>query len=166
MKRLFLLPLAAMAACSAGPPNPPVAAPRFDAKAFFTGTLHGDGTLKVLTKSPRHVTVESRGHVDPDGTLVLDQHVVGDGDAPRDRVWHIRETAPGRYAGTLSDAAGPITGDVTGNRLHLAFPMKGGLKAQQWLDLSPDGRAADNLMKVTKFGVTVATLHEKIAHTD
>ena len=69
---------------------------------------------------------------------------------------------PGRYAGTLSDASGPVTADVAGNRLHIAFPMKGGLRAQQWLYLSPNGQVAQNRMVVTKLGIPVASLDEVI----
>jgi len=140
-------------------------APRFDPLVFFDGTSEGDGQLKVLLHKRQSVRVQSRGHVEPDGTLVLVQRVEQAGKPPRTRHWRIREVAPGRYAGTLSDAAGPITGETHGSRLHLAFRMKGGLAAEQWLDLAPDGRSASNVLTVRKFGLRVAVLHETIRRT-
>ena len=140
-------------------------APRFDPLVFFEGTSEGDGQLKVLLHKRQSVRVHSRGHVEPGGTLVLVQRVEQERQPPRTRNWRIREVAPGRYAGTLSDAAGPITGETHGSRLHLAFRMKGGLAAEQWLDLAPDGRSASNVLTVRKFGVRVAVLHETIRRT-
>jgi hypothetical protein len=69
---------------------------------------------------------------------------------------------PGRYTGTLSDADGPVTGLVTGNRLRLSFRMRGGMDVDQWLTLAPGGRWARNVLRVSKFGMTVATLDETI----
>lgn len=57
-----------------------------------------------------------------------------------------------------------MTGEVTGNLLHLAFSMKGGLRAQQWLYLQPGGQVSRNRMLITKFGLPVASLDETIRH--
>ena len=51
---------------------------------------------------------------------------------------------------------------MEGNRLHLAFTTKGGLKVQQWLTLAADGRSAHNVLVVTKLGMRVAVLVEEI----
>ena len=40
--------------------------------------------------------------------------------------------------------------------------MKGGLSTEQWLVVSPDGQRATNILKVCKFGITVAILSENI----
>ena len=80
----------------------------------------------------------------------------------RKRTWVIHETAPGRYAGTLTDAKGPVTGSSEGNVLHLAYTMKGGFGVDQWLYLQPGGKVALNRMKVSKLGITVAKLDETI----
>ena len=157
---ILLLPLAACV--HAPPPQATAPATRFFAQAFFAGTTHGDGRLRITFSAARAVTVEGHGHVEADGTLVLDQTVTGASAKPEQREWRIREVAPGHYAGTLSDASGPVSGVVTGNRLHLHFHMKGGLVADQWLDLSADGRQAQNRMVVAKFGMPVAVLDETI----
>jgi len=139
-------------------------APRFDPLVFFDGLSRGEGRLKVAMRAGRLVDVRSEGHREGK-TLVLEQRVEEEGEPARDRTWRITEVSPGRYTGTLSDAAGPVTGETRGNRLHLSFRMKGGLKADQWLTLAPDGRSAHNIMKVRKLGITVATLDETIRRT-
>ena len=73
---------------------------------------------------------------------------------------------PGRYRGTLTEASGPVTGEVVGNRLTLAFPMRGGLRVRQWLYLQPGGQVARNRLVVTKLGVPVASLDEVITRLD
>ena len=119
-----------------------------------------------MLKDAQPVRVEGVGHVAPNGTFLLDQVVTRGARAPEKRQWRIRQAGPGRYTGTLSDAAGPLAGDVRGNRLHLSYPMKGGMHAEQWIYLQPDGRTALNRMAITKFGITVARLDETIRKLD
>lgn len=157
--RFLLLALAGAAPAAA---TPAAAAPRFDAIAFFTGATEGRGRLHVALHRPKPVAVDGTGRVAPDGTLVLRQVVEQNGKPARTREWRIRANAPGHYTGTLSDAAGPITGESVGARLHLTFRMKGGLAAEQWLTLAPDGRSARNVLTVRKLGIPVARLVETI----
>jgi hypothetical protein len=162
--RAFLLPAPLLLAAFAPAVRPPAAdaAQPFDAIRFFDGRTEGQGVLKVVLRSATKIRVESRGRTETDGTLSVRQ-TVSHGDKPaRIREWRIRELSPGRYVGTLSDASGPVVGAVAGNRLHLRFRMKGGLNADQWLTLAPGGRSAHNLMRVRKFGLTVASLDETI----
>jgi len=137
--------------------------PSFDPISFFAGRTEGNGSLAVVLRHRRSLLVEGQGVVSPDGTTIaLDQDVRHGHDAPTHRTWQLHRVAPGRYAGTLSDAIGPVTGDTEGNRLHLAFAMKGGLHAQQWLYLQPGSQVVRNRMVVTKFGIPVASLDETI----
>ncbi len=138
----------------------------FPVAQFFTGRTQGEGVLKVMMSGSRKVQVSSRGRREADGWIALDQTVREEGKPARTRSWRLREVAPGRYAGTLSDAAGPVTGRATGDRLHLSFTMRGGLDAEQWLTLAPGGRSARNVMVVSKFGVPVAALEETIRRVD
>ena len=158
--RPALLALALLA--TAAPAAPP---PEFDAIRFFTGSTHGDGRFKVILRGSHRVTVQGRGRLEGD-TLILDQIVTRDGTEPKPRQWRIRATAPGRYTGTLTDAKGPITGETTGDRLHLRYTSTGGFAVEQWLTLSADGRSAQNRLTAKRFGVTVATLDETIVKTD
>lgn len=139
--------------------------PRFDAIRFFTGATEGVGRFKVVFRSAKGVRVEGRGRAE-DGVLVLDQRIAREGVAPTIRQWRIREVAPGRYTGTLTDARGPITGESVGGRLRLYYTSTGGYAVEQWLTLAPDGRSAQNRLTAKKLGVTVATLDETIRKTD
>ncbi len=162
--RAFFLTAPLLLAAFAPAPAPPAAGATeaFDAIRFFDGRTEGQGVLKVVLRSPTTIRVQSRGRIETDGTLSVRQ-TVSERDKPaRTREWRIRELSPGRYAGTLSDASGPVVGEAVGNRLHLRFRMKGGLDAEQWLTLAPGGRSARNLMRVRKFGLTVASLDETI----
>ena len=168
MRSAFLLAPLALGACVATPrldSADPAAAP-FSPQQFFAGRTEGDGMLRKIMSKPDHVLVHGSGRIEPDSTLVVDQTVLDAAKPPKHRAWRIREIAPGRYAGTLSDAAGPIAGDASGNRLHLHFRMKGGLDAQQWLTLAPDRRSVHNVMRIRKFGMLVATLDETIRKID
>lgn len=142
------------------------AAPAFDPLRFFAGLTRGDGQLKVILRHRVAVSVAGRGTVQPDGSLVLDQTVAEGTKPTRTRRWHLRRISPGHYMGTLTDARGPVTAEAEGPRLHLAFTTPSGFKVQQWLTLAPDGRSADNVLRASRLGVTVATLHERIFKVD
>ena len=163
-----LLGAALLTACSAKPIGSELAAPQpvFDAREFFVGRTEGRASLKIIFKSARPVHVDGTGRIDSDGTLILDQVVKRVDHAPERRQWRFRQTGPGRYAGTLSDATGPVVGDVRGNMLHLSYPMKGGVKAEQWIYLKPDKRTAINRIVITKLGIEVARLDETIRKLD
>lgn len=157
------LGLLALAACTAAaPPEASQPGPAFDPVAFFTGATHGDGKLDQVMKGTRTVTVDSIGRPEPDGTLTLIQRIAMQGDPPRTRVWKFRTVAPGRYAGTLTDASGPVETVAIGRAIRIRYPMKGGLTVEQWLTALPGGRALDNRMTVHKWGMKVATLRERI----
>ena len=163
-KTVPMAALLGLAGCVSTPPvpQPTPGGPVFDPIAFFTGRTEGHATLHKIFSAPHAVRVEGRGHVTADGVLVLNQKVFKDGKKPTNREWRIHKVAPGRYTGTLTDAKGPVEADVSGNRLHIRFTMKGGFPTQQWLTLAPDGQSADNIMQVRKLGLTVASLHETI----
>ena len=154
--------LLAGTSCAQGPKTQIAPAPNFSAQDFFSGRTEGSGVLKTLFSSAHSVHVHGTGHIAPDGALVLDQIVDETGKIPKTREWRIQQVTVGRYEGTLSDATGPVVGDVAGNRLHLRFRMKGGLDAEQWMLLSPGADTVQNHMTVRKFGIVVATLDEII----
>ena len=153
----------ALAACTAAaPPEATEAGPAFDPIAFFTGTSHGDGQLDQIMKGARTITVDSVGTPEADGSITLTQHIVTQGDKPRDRVWRLKQVAPGRYAGSLTDANGPVETVAIGRAIRIRYPMKSGLQVEQWLVALPGGKALDNRLSVTKWGMNVASLHERI----
>jgi hypothetical protein len=181
--RLATLAAAALlAGCVEAPPlaapGPPMAeAPRFDPFAFFLGTSEGTGTLANVMAQDTLIRVSSTGRIEtearreaswsvpPARVLVVDQ-VVTESDKPaRKRQWRLTEIAPGRYAGTLSDAISPVEARAEGNRLVITFTIKGSFAVRQELTLAPDGQSAANVMQVSKLGLTVAVLSEDIRKT-
>lgn len=154
---LLALPLAACA----GSPPPAAPAPAFDPIAFFSGRTTGRGELHVILRQPSPITVQGAGRVRRDGALVLTQRVEVENRPARTRRWVIRRTGPGRYAGTLTDATGPVLGEARGNGLRLSYPSRDG-RVEQWLTLSPDGRTARNRLTVKRLGVVVARVEEVI----
>jgi hypothetical protein len=152
-----------VSACAGAPPVATTGTtPRFVAERFFAGRLDGVGMLKIVLHASATTHVTSVGRVGADRILILDQHIEQQGKPARDRHWQIRPLGDGRYTGTLTDASGPVTGKVEGNLMHLGFPMKGGVRVDQWLTLAADAQVAQNHLIVRKFGVRVATLEETI----
>lgn len=155
------------AAARPAPIPAPAPAPAFDPVAFFTGRTEGVGTLKILLRRAASVHVLGRGTPTPGGGIVLDQRVSRAGRPPSTRQWRLSPIAPGRYAGTLTDARGPVTADSVGGRLHIAYrSASGGVAIEQWLTLAPDGRSARNLLVARKLGLVVARLDETIRRLD
>lgn len=165
--------------CVSAPPGtspaPPLAAaPLFDPLTFFAGKSEGTGTLAKVMADPVPVRVESRGRIEmiatreaawaapPRRVLVIDQTVHEGDKPPRKRQWRLTEVARGRYEGSLSDAISPVSAQVQGNRLVIAFTIKDGFKVHQELTLSPDGSRAANVLRVSQLGMTVAVLAEDI----
>ena len=165
MKRPALNALAAAAALAtlalpAALPAQP-AARTFDPVAFFEGQTTGEGQLRKIMSAAKATRVTGRGRIEG-GVLVLDQSVAIAGEPRRERQWRLHAVAPGRWAGTLSDARGPVTASAAGAVLTIAYTSNDGMGITQSVTLARDGQSARNLMKVRKFGITVATLDETI----
>jgi hypothetical protein len=99
----------------------------------------------------------------PHGTLVLDQTIDKPGSKDETRRWKLRKVAPGRYAGTLSDAAGLVTGTVEGNDLHVRYRTKSGVSVDQHLMLGTN-HTLSNHMTFRKLGLVVGRMDEMIRH--
>jgi hypothetical protein len=100
------------------------------------------------------------------GALVLDHIVEEDGKPPRRRHWRLVRAGPNRFTGTISDASGPVTGEVAGNVLHLRYRSVEGPSVEQWITFHPGGRTAHNRMTFRRFGFSVATLEGTIRRVD
>ena len=159
-----LILLLAVSACVSAPPRADLAAttPRFDPARFFTGRTEGEGVLRRIGAKAGAVHVHGNGHMEADGTLVLDQTVEREEAKPEQREWRLHEAARGRWTGTLTDAKGAVTGTVEGNLLHLSFGLKGPLTAEQFIYLAADGQSARNQMTIRMLGLPVAALEETI----
>ncbi len=132
----------------------------------FSGRSEGDGTLKLFLGKRRHYHVESHGFDQADGTFRLDQNVTFEGKPSQQRFWIIKTVRQNHYTGTLSDAAGRVTGLTNGSRLRLKYRVKGPLIMHQTLVLMPDGKIIDNTGKITFLGIPVGHLREKITRKD
>lgn len=127
--------------------------------AFFEGVTETVGTLHVMMKRPTGTRSVGRGEIEPDGSLNLVQRVEDEGHAPYVRSWLIRQVADGRFAGSMSEASGPVAIDRIGTRYRFRFKIHGGLSVEQWLTPRADGRSASSDMTVRKFGIEIASAH-------
>lgn len=150
-----LVPLAALAL------SPAYAQPAPTLR-FFEGETESEGTVDEVFKRPYTVRSRGRGKIEADGTLVMTQLVDQPGKPQHRRSWRMREVSPGRFAGTISDAVGPVTGEAVGGRFHFRFRMKGGLAVEQWLTPMDGNTAVRNAMIIRKFGIKVAKADEVI----
>ena len=141
------------------------AAAAFNPVEFFRGRTHGEGTLKIIFQSAKQMSVDSVGRTEKDGSLLLEQVIHEPGKPPRTRYWHMRQTAPDRFEGTLTDAAGPVRVDVVHDRIRIRYKAKNHLDVDQWLTQVSD-KQVNNSMRVRRFGITVARYEEVIRKAD
>jgi len=138
----------------------------FAPEHFFVGRSEGEGVVHVMLVGRHNVRDHSRGHIDRGGALVLDQLVEEDGKPARRRSWRLVRVGRNGFAGTISDARGPVAGDLTGNVLHLRYRLVEGPSVEQWITLHPGGRTARNRMAFRRFGLNVATLEGTIRRVE
>jgi hypothetical protein len=69
----------------------------------------------------------------------------------------MRQVAPDRFAGSMSEAVGPVTAEEIGGRFRFRFKMKGNLTVEQWLTPLPEGQEALSKVVVRKFGMKVGS---------
>ncbi len=131
------------------------AVPLTDPLRFFEGRTESVSMVKVVAKKPFKSRSIGRGEIKPDGTLHLVQRVEEAEKSPFDRRWRIRQVAPGRFSGTMSEAKGPVTVEAVGGRYRFRFKMKGNVSVEQWLTPMPDGKSARSKVTIRKLGMTV-----------
>ena len=132
---------------------------------FFSGRTEGRGTVRILLSGTSQINSQGRGRVLPDGTLVLEHVVRQQGEPERRRTWRMRRVSTGRYTGTISDARGPVTAEIQGNRFHVTYRTQEGHNVDQWITFNGDGRTATNRMTFTRLGITIARVEERITRT-
>jgi hypothetical protein len=141
--------------------------PEFQPDAFFAGTTTSTGVLETASGAPsRQFRVTGTGEVTPDGNLRLSQSIVFGQGAPQRRTWLLRRLDAHHYAGTLTDASGPVRAEAYGTLFHLRYAMRSPFAGsmEQWLYLQPDGRTVVNEATVRVAGIVVAHLSERITH--
>lgn len=124
---------------------------------FFAGRTEMLSVVKVVMKKPYRSRTIGTGRIRRDGSLALLQQVFDEGQPPQLRRWIVRQVRPGHYAGTMSEAVGPVMVDEVGGRYRFQFRMKGNLAVEQWLSPLAGGNAARSSLTVRKFGMQVAS---------
>jgi hypothetical protein len=143
------------------------AAPPAAPEHFFVGRTEGAGKVQMIMSGSHKVRDVSRGRLDRSGALILEQMVYEEGKPARRRSWRLVRSGPNRISGTISDAVGPVTGDIRGNVLHLRYRAReANAQVEQWITLHPGGRTASNRMVFKKFGFKAATLESTIRKLD
>jgi hypothetical protein len=132
---------------------------------FFVGRTEGSGTVHVIMSGRHAVRDRATGRMQGN-TLVLDQVVEEEGKPARRRVWRLTRAAGNAVTGTISDARGPVAGEVGANTLHLRYRLAEGPTVEQWITLQPGGRAAANRMTFRRFGINVATVETTVRRVD
>lgn len=143
--------------------------PAMRPEQFFAGTTTSWGVLETRGGAPsRTLRVEGHGVMQPDGVFRLDQTVRMDDGKVQQREWLLHAVGGDRFEGSLTDASGPVRGEVSGNLFHLRYPLKAapGGSMEQWLYLQDDGRTVMNVATARVLGVTVLRLTERITHQD
>lgn len=125
-----------------------------DPMRFFEGRTESISTIKLIMRKPFSSRSLGRGEIDG-GVLNLLQRVQEDGKSPFDRRWRMRQVAPGRFAGTMTEAVGPVTVEEVGERYRFRFKMKGNVAVEQWLIPLPGGKVAQSKVTIRKLGMTV-----------
>jgi hypothetical protein len=145
----------------------PAAAPATAPERFFVGRTEGAGVVHMTLTGSHKVRDVSRGHLDRSGALILEQLVYEEGKPARRRSWRLVRAGGNRVSGTISDAVGPVAGEISGNVLHLRYQAReAGAQVEQWVTLNPGGRTASNRMIFRKFGFKAATLESTIRKLD
>ena len=137
-----------------------------DPLTFFAGRTESVGTVKIAMKKPYRSRAVGRGEIAPDGTLNLVQKVEDQGQLPRERRWKMRKVAPGKYAGTMSEARGPVTVEEVDGKYRFRFRMDGNVAVEQWLIPAKDGRSAASKISIRKYGVLVGRSDAVIRKVD
>ena len=133
----------------------------FNPVEFFRGRSHGDGTLKVIFSSTERITTDNVGRPEKDGSLVLEQVIHEPGKPPRTRYWRMRQAAPNRFEGTLTDAASPVRVDVTEKGIRIRYTAQNHLNFDQMLTPVSPTEVHDTI-RVSRFGIVVAHFEETI----
>lgn len=133
---------------------------------FFVGRTEGSGTVQIMLSGTHAMTDSGHGRIAADGALVLDQIVREAGKPERKRNWRLVRAGGSKISGTISDARGPVTGEVQGNVIYLRYRSAEGPSVEQWITLNPDGRTASNRMVFRKFGLKVATVLSTVRRVD
>lgn len=121
---------------------------------FFEGRTEMVSTTKIITQKPFLTRTVGHGKIADDGVLELIQHVEEQGRRKFDRSWHIRQIGPGRFGGTMSEAATLVSIERVGERYLFRFKLKDGLSVEEWL-VPQNDNLVRVLVTIRKYGIAV-----------
>jgi hypothetical protein len=133
---------------------------------FFVGRTEGQGTVRMMLSGRHAVRDRSHGRMEGPGVLLIDQVVEEEGKPARRRTWRLVRQGANGVTGSISDARGPIRGEVNGNVLHLRYTTQENVSVDQWIVIHPSGRTAFNRMSFSRLGLNVATMTGTIRRLD
>ncbi|MBV8686386.1 MAG: DUF3833 family protein [Alphaproteobacteria bacterium] len=162
MPPLFPLPFLLLAAPGPAAATTPSAA-AFE--HFFTGVTQGAGTVQIVLAGRHGMRDRARGRMEG-GALIIEQVVEEEGKPARRRIWRLARAGGDRVTGSISDARGPVSGEVKGATFHLTYRLAEGPSVEQWIILQPGGRTALNRMVFHRFGLKVATVESVVRKVD
>ena len=157
--------LALLSACSAPSPSHYAnEAPRLDLKSFLNGPMTAHGMFQDRSgKVVKRFVVTMKGSWQGD-TGTLDEFFRYSDGTTQQRIWTIRQTAPGRFKATAPDVIGEATGESAGNALQwnyvLSLPVDGRVievSMDDWMFLIDD-KVLLNRTRMSKFGVRVGDI--------
>ena len=159
--------LAAVAVLALGTASPAAAPqPKLDMTGFFSGRSHGEGVLRLALHRPAKLITDSIGRKGRNGEFILVDTVREEGKPVRQRRWVMRPDGPNRFAGTLTDAVGPVNVTVAGTRATVRYKMKGGLNIDQQMELQRDGKTLASRITIRKLGLRVGRFEGTIRKLD
>ncbi|WP_395748364.1 DUF3833 family protein [Prosthecobacter sp.] len=140
--------------------------PPLDPKAYFTGHLSSQGTVKGPGgRVQDHFTTRLHGVPNRRGLLLIQDFDFQSGRKVH-RVWDIRVVDEHHFEGHASDGVGIAHGEAWGNAFEwnytLAVPVKGHpvkVHFHQIMELQPDGLLY-NRVQFRKFGLRLGTVLE------
>jgi hypothetical protein len=124
---------------------------------FFNGKTEMVSMIKVIMRKPFRSRAIGTGRILQDGSLALAQQVFDEGEPTKQRNWKIRQIASGHYAGTMTEAVGPVVVEEVDGKYRFNYKMKGNLAVEQWMTPLAGGNAAKSIVTVRKFGMKVAS---------
>ena len=169
MRCAALLLLGLLASCSAPDVSRfAVQGPAFDPLGFFTGHARSWGVLENRSGAPTEwIRTDCVGHVEPDGSLTMIQHLTQQDGTTQERDWHMRRVAPGRFAATASDMVGTAHGKAAGRVFHWDWVLASApgnpllnVTLSQWMYLERDGTMVNRTV-ISKLGITLAQVTEQ-----
>ena len=170
MKRLRLLPLLGLAACSTTPEYYATQAPAMDFISYFSGVTHGYGAIydfRGRVTDRFYVKMQGTAGTDALGrrTLVIEEDFAYTSGKTQQRGWNVVETAAGKLEATAADVPGKATGVQAGNAVQFRYPLtitraSGStvtVSSNDWMWSMPHNTVL-NRNTFSKFGLPVASL--------